>query len=100
MCPSPAAHKPGERKKILDIMLDLPLAVHGQHGVEQNLCNQPACGAVDAHSRELAQSRVVEDLVQTTAQPKNEGYHGEDVYIFYSVQVSCPEGSILMSFFS
>ena len=85
---------------MLDIIIDLPLAVHGQHGVEQNLCNQPACGAVDAHSRELAQSRVVEDLVQTTAQPQNEGYYGEDTYIFYVVQVSCPEGSILMSFFS
>ena len=61
------------------------MAVHGQHGVEQNLCNQPACGAVDAHSRELAQSRVVEELVQTTAQPENEGYYGENTYIIIRV---------------
>ena len=73
------------RKKILDIIIDLPVAVHGQHGVEQNLCNQPACGAVDAHSRELAQSRVVEELVQTTAQPQNEGYYGENTYIIIRV---------------
>jgi len=81
MCPSTAAHKP----------------VHGQHGVEQNLCNQPACGAVDAHSRELAQSRVVEELVQTTAQPQNEGYYGENIYYNKGLVQKAP---FLYNFFS